>query len=247
LEYSFPRLLRGAGWTICPTPFLFRVVNAGRVLRQLGILRNTRPRRIAARAAAWTGAGKAAIWLLQGRRALAAWQTGGLSVEPVTCWDGWVDALWTRWRANASFAVLRDLSTVRTLYPLQDRVQGFVFRRGGRIVGWMSALSTAMRGHKHFANLHVGTLMDGVVEPDSLSGAVALASRALELGGADLLVTNQSHADWVSAFRAAGYLSASSNYILALSKPLAREIALQPGGFAHMHFTRGDSDGRIHL
>jgi len=111
----------------------------------------------------------------------------------------------------------------------------------------MSARLSQMRGHKYFGDLQVATLLDGVALPGARRGCVTLVSRALEREGADLLVTNQSHVEWVAAFRAAGYLRGPSNYILALSKRLAADIASQPGGFARMHFTRGDSDGRIHL
>jgi hypothetical protein len=41
----------------------------------------------------------------------------------------------------------------------------------------------------------------------------------------DLLATNQSPTAWIEAFQAAGYRPALSNYILALSKQLAAEIA----------------------
>jgi hypothetical protein len=90
-------------------------------------------------------------------------------------------------------------------------------------------------------------LVDGVALPGAQRGSVTLVSRALTREGADLLVTNQSHMRWVEAFRAAGYLRGPSNYVLALSKQLAADIASQPGGAAKMHFTRGDSDGLCHL
>ena len=146
-------------------------------------------------------------------------------------------------RSRCSFAVSRDLRTVRELYPLDDRERGYVLRCEGRPVGWMSARLTRMRDHKYFGDLQVATLLDSVALPGFLRGSVTLASRALAHEGAELLVTNQSHMEWVAAFQAAGYLRGPSNYILALSKQLAADIASQPGGFARMHFTRGDSDG----
>jgi hypothetical protein len=70
------------------------------------------------------------------------------------------------------------------------------------------------------------------------------AHRERRLGKADGAIVPA----WFSiSSRAAGYLSAPSNYILALSKQLAADIASQPEGLARMHFMRGDSDGRIHL
>jgi hypothetical protein len=243
----FPRLLKGAQWDLRQVPFLFRVVRARRFLLQLRMLRTSRARRTLAAAAAFTGLGKAGLAALQYRAGVSALSPGGLALDPVREWDGWVDDLWAECRPACSFSVARDLRTVRELYPLDDRHRGYVLRRDGRPVGWMSARLSRLRGHKFFGDLQVATLMDGVALPGVQRGCVTLVSRALARAGADLLVTNQSHVEWVAAFQAAGYLKGPSNYILALSKQLAAEIASQPGGFGRMHFTRGDSDGRAHL
>jgi hypothetical protein len=243
----FPRLLKGAKWTLSQTPFLFRVVRARRALLQLQPLRTSPARRIVSAVAANTGLGKAALTLLQYRAALAAMSSNGLTIEPVQEWGGWVDDLWALYRGECSFAVSRDLKTVRELYPLDDRDRGYLVRRKGQPVAWMATRITRMRGHKQFGDLCVATVLDGVALPDAMRGAVSLVSRAMARDGADLLVTNQSHMRWVEAYRAAGYLPGPSNYILALSRQLAAEIAAQPDGASRMHFTRGDSDGRCHL
>jgi hypothetical protein len=239
----FARLLKGAQWRVSPVPFLFRVVRSRRFLLQLRTLRSSAARTLGSRVAAYSGLGSVGIAILQSRTV----SPGGLSVELVERWGDWVDELWTRSRGDCSFAVSRDLRTVMELYPLADRERAYVMRQGGRVVGWMSTRLTRMRDHKHFGDLTVGTLMDGVVDAQFRRAAVALVSRALAREGAELLVTNQSHSRWVAAFRGAGYLTGPSNYILALSKQLAGEISAQAGGFDRMHFTRGDSDGRFHL
>jgi hypothetical protein len=245
--YPFPRLLKSAGWTVFPVPFLFRVVRAPRFLRELQLLRASPARRMLAGFAAASGLGKIGISALQFRSATAALSARGLKVEPVTAWDGWADELWEQCRGECSFAVRRDLRTVRALYPLDGRTRCYLIRREGQPVGWVSALLTPMQDHKFFGNLQVATLLDAVALDGMKVGCIQLASRALAHQGAELLVTNQSHASWVGAFRAAGYLSGPSNFILAVSKPLAAEINAQAGGMARVHFTRGDSDGRIHL
>jgi hypothetical protein len=243
----FPRLLKGAGWSLSQVPFLFRVVRARRFLLQLRTLRTSPARRTLATVAAFTGAGKAGLAFLQYRAGLSAISAGGLSLEPVRAWGDWVDELWAQCRGDCSFAVSRDLRNVCELYPLDERHRGYIVRRQGRPVGWIFARLSRMRDHKYFGDLQVATLMDGVALPGVQRGSVALASRALAREGAELLVTNQSHMGWVAAFRGAGYLRGPSNYILGVSKQLATDIASQPGGFARMHFTRGDSDGRGNL
>jgi hypothetical protein len=243
-DRPFPRLLKSSGWTVRPVPFLFRVVRANRFLSQLRLLRTSTARRLLANVAAITGAGKIGISALQFR---SLRPVGGLSIERVSEWGEWVDELWHLCRGQFSFAVLRDLKTVRAMYPLDERARGYVVRRGDKPVGWVAALNTRMNDHKYFGNLTVATILDAIAVEEEMRGVIALASRTLARDGADLLVTNQSHEAWVRAFRGAGYLSARSNYILALSKPLAAEIEAQPGRLARAHFTRGDSDGRIFL
>lgn len=243
----FPRLLKAAQWRLSQVPFLFRVVRARRFLLEIRALRSSPARRMLATVGAMSGLGKAGLALVQCRAGMAALSLGGITIEAVDAWGDWVDELWPRLRGACSFAVSRDLPTVRELYPLDDRHRAYLLRRNGRPAGWMAARYTQMRNDQFFGDLRVATLMDGVAQPDAMRAAVALVSRALARDGADLLVTNQSHADWVAAYRSAGYLPGPSNYILALSKQLAADVEAQPGGFARMHFTRGDSDGRYHL
>jgi hypothetical protein len=226
---------------------LFQLVNVSRCLRQLKPLQGSPARRIGAKIAIFSGAGKLGAAALQSRAPLARWNARDLRIEPVSQWGDWVDELWHRHRRNYSFAVRRDLRTVENLYRLDTRTRAFLFRRGATIVGWMSALLTSMRNDQYFGDLRVATVMDGIVDPELLSGAIALTSQALAQDGADILLTNQSHHGYAAAFRKAGYLSSKSNYILALSKSLTNEIASQPGGLASVHFTRGDSDGRMNL
>ena len=244
-DRPFPRLLKGAGWRVAPVPFLFRVVRAGRFLREVQPLRTSAARRALARVAAFSGGGKLGISLLQFRG--AGVNTGQFTAEPIVSWGAWADEVWERCRGDFSFAVSRDLETVRAMYPLEDRTSAYLIRNGSSAVGWIAVLKTQMRDHKYFGNLQVATLLDGVVEPAARRAAIALVSRALARQGVDLLVTNQSHAGWIEAFKAAGYLTGPSNYILALSKQLTAEIAAEPGGFEKIHFTRGDSDGRLNL
>jgi hypothetical protein len=246
-DRPFPRLLKSAGWTLRPVPFLFRIARAGAFLRELRMLRTSPARRMLSRVAAVTGAGKLGVTALQFRSAAAALSASGLTVAPITAWEDWVDELWQQCRSDVSFGVSRDLRTVRELYPLDERVRGYCVRRDGKPVGWIAAQTTQMHDHKYFGSLRVSTLLDGIALPGDMRSVVSLVSRSLIRGGADLLVTNQSHENWLEAFRSSGYLSGPSNYILALSKGLAAGIAAQPNGLARMQFTRGDSDGRCHL
>lgn len=247
-QARFTRLLKGAGWTIEPVPFFYRVINVGRFLRELQPVQQSPKLRIAASIAGPTGAGKLGIVTLQRRGISAALRARSLQIERVSEWGEWADDLWKKFSAECSFAVKRDRATLRELYRLgDDRSIAFVLKQGTHIVGWVAAQNSRFMNHKYFGNMQVATILDAVVRADLRTAALALVTRQLASDGADLVVSNQSHQTWIEAFRSAGYLSARSNYILATSKELSNRIAQQPDGRRHMHFTRGDGDGRDHL
>jgi hypothetical protein len=74
-----------------------------------------------------------------------------------------------------------------------------------------------------------------------------LTEREMASQGADLVVVNHSHSEWVKAFRSAGFLSGPSNYLLAMTKRLTEMVFSVSDGEERIHVTRGDGDGRIHL
>jgi hypothetical protein len=244
-QLPFPRLLRGAGWIVRPVPFLFRVFSPARFARELALFQRG-PLHPIARAAASTGAAALGLAALQVRSLTASRR--GCTIEKVDAWGAWADEIWEGFRSTCSACVARDRKTLTALYPLEDgRIAGHLVRRNGRAVAWCATMSTPMRGHKYFGNLRVGTILDCAALPEGLSPAIALSTSMLAREGADLVVTNQSHARIVKAFRQSGFLSARSNYILAMSKGLSEAVASQTDGASRLHFTRGDSDGRIHL
>lgn len=247
-QLAFPRLLRGAGWTLRPVPFLFRIVRARRFLNEIQLLRRSLGRRTFARVAGITGVGQIGAAILHGRSLATRALVQGLRIEPITEWGDWADDIWTQFRGLCSFTIARDRATLAKLYPFSNpRMSVFLFRRGERPVGWVAALNTQMHNHQYFGNMRVATILDCVTNPNEIAGAAALATKELARSGADLVVTNQSHEAWVKAFEQVGYRQSKSNFILGLSKDLARSISQKPGGLKRVHFTRGDSDGRMHL
>ncbi|HUK33236.1 MAG TPA: hypothetical protein VLV86_04960 [Vicinamibacterales bacterium] len=243
-DRPLPRLLRAAGWRIRSVPFLFHIVRASRVLRELRVLHESTARRLAARAGALTGAGAIGVAALQHR----AWRPNAasdLQLERVDRWGDWADWLWAERRGSTIFSVIRDRATLECLYPLADeRYLAFVARRHNDVVGWAVALNTQMREHLHFGNLRVATVLDAIALPGESARLAAQLRRILVADGADLIVTNQSHEQWVDAFRRAGFLSGPSNYLCAMSTLLSEAVGDR---FDGVHVTRGDGDGRIHL
>jgi hypothetical protein len=247
LQNPLPRFLKASGWALREVPFLFRVLNVRKFLRELYVFRKNSYFRLASRAASVSGSGWLGVRLLQGRPAFGDASLRGLLTESVTGWGSWADEIWQQYRAQCSFAVVRDRTTLDLLYPVTDRRLKIVLAsRNSSPIGWAVWINTAMKNDKYFGNLRVLTILDCVAAPEFVEAFARLITRRLDESDADLVITNQGHSCWTSAFRKAGFLTSSSNYLLATSKELNTAI-LAGGGEARIHLTRGDGDGRIHL
>ncbi len=246
VDRPLPLLLRAMQWAVWPVPFYFRLANPGRSVRELRALGPLWRRRLAGTALTATGASALGGLAWGAAAALRTRGTPRLTAHRVTEWAPWTDEVWMRARDQYSIAALRDATTLRALYPADDaHVQSYELRDRGRPVGWVALAVKQMVANKHFGNLKVGTVLDALTEPGYEQAAVLAATRLLLDQDVDVIVTNQSHPTWRSAFTRALYLGASSNYALAPSPllvPPTAEIAGLP-----LQFTRGDGDGRIHL
>jgi hypothetical protein len=243
VDRPLPKLLLACGWSVRPVPFLFRVHNSGKFLRELQLLRASPLKRTAAQTGRFTGLGALALAIKQRRKANADG-----TIRQVSDWGDWADEIWHRCRDNCSFAVTRDRRTLQSLYSASDqRTRILLVERNGQPVGWSVSLNAPMRNHRHFGNLQVGTVLDCLAVPDAMTSTAVLTDRELATRGADLVLVNHSHSAWVEAFRSAGFMNGPSNYMLAMSKKLTEAVRCAPGGEDRVHVTRGDGDGRIHL
>jgi hypothetical protein len=242
-DRPLPKLLIASGWSVRPVPFLFRVHRAGKFLRELQMLRTSPTKRIAAQLASFTGLGAIGLAVKQAPKV----KPQG-SVRQVDAWGNWADEIWMRCREQCAFAVQRDRRTLESLYPLSDsKTKVLLIERNGNPVGWSVCFNSQLVNHRHFGNLQVGSILDCLADADAMSTTAMLTDSELAKQGAELVLVNHSHAAWVDAFRAAGFLSGPSNYMLAMSKKLTEAIRSVPNGEASVHITRGDGDGRIHL
>jgi hypothetical protein len=241
-----PRLLKAAGWSVEPVPFFFRVQKPNRFLSELRLLRGNLKLRILAKLATVTGGGWLGVRALQSRGMLARMTARSYTMQRVADWGPWADLLWQRFRNNCSFGVLRDRQTLAELYPAADpRLMRFLLQQGGRPAGWAVCFNSYMNGHAIFGNLRVATILDCIAAPEHASSLIALTTTALASDGAALVISNQTHRNWLDAFRQCGFLTSKSNYLLAMSPALAKDA--NSGGSERIHVTRGDGDGRIHL
>jgi hypothetical protein len=248
LDRPLPRMLAAMKWTLSPVPFLFRIVRPWRVLRGLPSLRGTPRRRLAADAAAFSGLGALAVGALHLRARIGTRRAPALDADRVPTWGAWADEVWEASRAQDALAAVRDVAGLTALYPPEDARNICVrMTDGARVVGWAVLYDHRLRRHPHFGDLRLGTVLDCAARPGYEAAVAWAAACRLAARGVDLVVTNQAHARWIAAFRTAGFLAASSNYVLALSPALADAVRAQPDGARRVHATRGDADGRIHL
>jgi hypothetical protein len=248
LDRPFPRLLAAMGWRLATVPFMFRVARPRRVLRELPVLRRDRRRRVVADALALTGLASGAVAALRAGVRLAAVRRPRLRVDRIDAWGSWADEIWEASRTAYSMAAVRDAAGLEALYPPADpRCQALRLSDGRRTVGWAVLYRTRMQRHPHFGDLAVGTVLDCGALPGHEADVARAAACELDRNGVDLVITNQGHTAWVGAFRRAGFFTGPSNYVLALSRPLAEAVGAQDDGPRRIHATRGDADGRIHL
>ncbi len=241
----FPRLLKAAGWNVRGIPFFFRVVRPARFFRNIRALRVTPCGRLGADLLAATGLGYLSIQAAQWRSRLRPGRRA--RVEPFRAFGSWTDELWARVQNLHSFCIVRNAATLECLYPPGDRCTFVRLHVAGEIVGWASILVSEMRDNRHFGNLRVGTIVDGLALPDYIPALVHAAAGALEDEGVDLIVTNQTDCRWIGAVRAAGFLAGPSNYALSLSPSIVGLLPDFERRQQYLHVTRVDGDGRIHL
>lgn len=245
-DRPLPRSLQALKWPMFTTPFFFHAVRPVRVLRNLSGLRGSRWRRLLLDLAALSGAGWAGLKLAQGWRRRGG--EGAWRAELAPAFGAWADALWGELNNTYQALAVRRAEILNLRYPPADprflrlRVDG-----PAGPLGWAVLLATQMRGHKHFGNLRVGTLVDGLARPEQAGSVVGAAFEELRRREVDLIVTNQTHAAWRRALRRAGFLEGPSNRIFAASPALAARLAPWETYPDQAHLTRGDGAGPIHL
>jgi hypothetical protein len=110
------------------------------------------------------------------------------------------------------------------------------------------AVVTQKQGDQHFGNLTVGTILDSIAVDDTdRTALVSLTVEKLVSFGADLVISNQSHAGMGQAYKRAGFRRGPSNYLFAASPKLAAAIGGTPVAGGRVYVTRADGDGRINL
>ena len=248
LENPLPKLLKALSWKLCAVPFFFRVVNPSTFLKNIAFLRRRPALRVLLDALAVTGLGHVGIKTLNFARRSRASRTVSLTTESVREFSNWVDDIWQAGHADYQLAAVRDTHCLQRLYPAaKEKYHKLRVTSGGVMLGWAVVLDTAMKNHKQFGNMRVGSIIDGFALPGRELEVTHAAAQFLESRGVDIIVSNQSHTAWRAAYAQSGFLSAPSNYIFAASTKLAQQLAPFETQQHRIHFNRGDGEGPSHL
>jgi len=232
-ERPYPRLLKALRWKLVPVPFYFRVFRGDRVVSQMPALR----RRASARLL-----GAVPVLASLAFRLLHRFRGGhrkAVALDALTAFSGHETQIWNKVRAQLTFALLRDSDTLNERYR-NRAAEGISFARFAS--GYLVVKLHQFTADTQFGSLRVATWADGAADPGHESELAAASEQLAASLGADLLITNQLYAPLQNALQANGWLSYPSNFLVAWSPQLARE--LDP---ATSYVNRRDGDGLVHL
>jgi hypothetical protein len=240
-----PRLLSKLGWAVSKVPFLFRVENAGNFTREISWLRRGTRVRFLLDFARNTGTLAGIIGLTRLRRRVFGPKTpSGVSSAEVPEFSEEIDEIFFAARDDYGLMCDRRAAAMRARLPANDsKLVRIVLRRSGKVVGWVVVSISQLLNHTQFGNMKLGCIVDGLAALPDVGLLVAEACKRLETARCDLLVSNQTHPVWIRGLRRQGFFQGPSNFILALSAPLAASL----GAVSAAHFNRADGDGPINL
>lgn len=247
-DHAIARLLKGARFQFATVPFHFRVEHPARFLRQVGPLRISKPRRIAADVAAASGLGALGIRGLQRYRAGLTRQRTRVVVNEVSSFEGCADSVWGAARGTFAFGAVRDGALLAQLYDSK----GSPFLRvaiedEGRPCGWAVCLATQRSDDKYFGDLKLGSIVDLLAVPGYEAALIKAAVDRLQHQGVDLIVTNQTFRPLGAALKRNGFLSGPSNFLFAASPSLAERLGPLGSNLTRFYLNRGDGDGPVNL
>ena len=105
-----------------------------------------------------------------------------------------------------------------------------------------------MKNHNYFGNMKVGTIVDCLSFPSFETETMRAAVDTLvKQHKVDLVISNQASKNWGMALTENGLVQGPSNYVLALSKALAKLLEPIETKTSSFHINRADGDGPIHL
>lgn len=241
-DRPLPQMLIKLGWKHCPVPFYFKIIHAGRFLREMQSLRSSSARRLLMNIAASSGIGWAGLRAYDAIKAIRRRRAETVSAKRVEQFSAEVDAVWHEAKHQYVFTAVRDAGALQRLYPAEcAHLTKLEIRSGNRLIGW--AVVAERRKDPKYGSMRVGSIIDCWALAEGSAALIRSATEALVESGVDLIVSNQLHAMWRNALGACGFMQGPSNFIFAINKRLSSQIQPFEEKKARIHMTRADGDG----
>ena len=248
IDHPLPRLFRALGARVCEVAFFFQVLRPRAFLKNAAAFRATAYLRTASQVAAMTGVADIAVAAINALKRRGAMPRRHLRIESVSEFPVSTDETWKIAAPKYSFISIRDHQTLNHLYSSRDpRFHRLLVYENGNLVGWALATDSQMRDHNHFGDMRVAAIVNCLARPGHEDAVINGATYYLRDRGVDLIVSNQLHPDWQSALHQAGYLTYSSNFVLAIAPALRDKLKMLQIPFERIHINRGDGDGPYNL
>ncbi|MFC1717382.1 hypothetical protein ACFL6S_27225 [Candidatus Poribacteria bacterium] len=245
-EHTMARIFVALGWKHDRVPFFFYPVRPYRVLREIKAF-DSKYRRIAASLMAYSGMGWLGGFIFCHSRRLRN-STGLCATENMDRFGEWTDETWEKCHSSYGALTRRDKAALNTFYaPGDKRYHRLRVQRNGEYIGWILVTMRDMENDKHFGNLRVGTLVDGLCVPEDAQDVMSAGLRYLIGEKVDICIANWSHIAWRTASRKLGFLQGPSNFIYFVSQAGTPPLLIEDCPLEQIHLSRGDGDGPIHL
>jgi hypothetical protein len=244
-EQPMVQMLKKMGWLLHETPFLLRILRPARFLRLNSYLRTTPGRRALLDALAYSGVASVALPAMHALLRLRAPRRFRAVATEVPRFGEWADVLWERCKDRYAALGVRDAASMNALAP--EGNWPFVTRlkveRDGRVLGWALVMATQMKGDARFGDLHAGSIVDCLADPDDAGEVVAAATAWLRPRGVDFVASNQAHPAWIRGFGEAGYLALPKRRLFAASPALRQALEPFEETARGLHLTNFDGHG----
>ena len=246
---SIARLLRANRWSVLRTPMCLKVIKPNRFLRLNRMLRKSTTRKWILDGLAFSGLGWIGLKSLNSMRKIAHRRPLQSDYEIVEEFGEWTDELWLSSREPYAISAVRDCETFNLLMPKDGwpPVIRLKITFGGQVIGTAAVLDTPMQDDRRFGYLRVGAIVDNFGQLEHCPRIVAAATHLLEQRGVDLIISNQTHPQWLAGFCANGFHVLKGHRILALSKSLERQWGPVESLLRDLHMNTIDGDGPLGL
>lgn len=239
------QILRKMNWLIHGTPFCLLVLKPYRFLRRNAYLRTTSLRRLGLDAIAWSGVGTFGLALLHRLLRLKHGRRSAATAFPFDEFGPWADDLWQRCKERYLAIAHRDAASMNVIAPRVGwpSVTRLRVERSGATIGWALVMNRRMRGDARFGDLHVGSVVDCLADPDDACDVIAAATAHLRGLDVDMIGSNQAHPAWVRAFQQSGYLALADRRLFVASPRLAALLEPFADTARGLHLTNMDGHG----